>query len=71
MKQFYFCKDCQRKFTTEKVKNRTYPGRVITDGISLYNLGYTLEESGSILRTKHRGGVGRAVRPDGYPFFDS
>lgn len=43
--QLYLCKACGRTFTPQTVKGKHYPLKVILDGISLYNLGYTLEDS--------------------------
>ena len=51
--QLYFCKDCQRTFTFQKVKGKHYPLKVILDGLSFYNLGYTLEDSCKLLKEKY------------------
>jgi len=43
-RQTYLCKNCGKRFTLGKYSHKTYPGRVINTAISLYNLGYTLDE---------------------------
>lgn len=43
--QLYQCKSCGRTFTPHSVKGKHYPLATIFDAISLYNLGYSLEES--------------------------
>jgi len=53
--QLYFCNHCQKVFTGQKVKGKSFPLRVIFEGLSLYNLGYSLEES--CLRLKEQFGL--------------
>ena len=48
--QLYFCNQCQKTFSGQKVKGKSFPLRVIFEGLSLYNLGYGLEESSSRLK---------------------
>ena len=43
--QLYKCHDCGRTFTPGAVKGKHYPMVVIIDAMSLYYLGYSLEES--------------------------
>ena len=43
--QVFFCKDCKKKFTLSGLKHKTYSPKVITNAITYYNLGKTLEES--------------------------
>ncbi len=43
--QLYICKDCGKTFTPHSVRGKHYPLSTIFDAISLYNLGYSLEES--------------------------
>ncbi len=43
--QLYLCNDCHKTFTPHSVKGKHYPLATIFDAISLYNLGYSLEES--------------------------
>ncbi|MCD6429161.1 PD-(D/E)XK nuclease family protein [bacterium] len=50
--QLYYCKKCQRTFTPQIFKGKHYPLRVILEGISLYNLGHTLEETCRQLKEK-------------------
>ena len=42
--QIYFCKHCQKKFTPQISKSRTYPLRIILDAITLYNRLYTTKD---------------------------
>jgi len=42
--QIYFCKHCQKKFTPQISRSRTYPLRIILDSITLYNRLYTTKE---------------------------
>jgi hypothetical protein len=57
--QLWRCNDCKRVFTPQRVKGKTFPLRVIFDGLSYYNLGYSLEEAGRFLKVKY----GLAVSP--------
>ena len=45
--QLWQCKLCRRVFTPSpaKLRYKTYPLRIILDGVTLYNLGYTLPET--------------------------
>lgn len=43
--QMYFCKHCQKKFTSSITKNKTFPLRLILDSITFYNRLNSLEES--------------------------
>lgn len=43
--QLYFCHDCLKTFTPGSVKGKHYPLPTILNAISLYNLGYSLEET--------------------------
>lgn len=43
--QLYLCNACQKTFTGQKVKGKSFPLRIIFEGLSLYNTGYSLEEA--------------------------
>jgi hypothetical protein len=43
--QLYLCNDCQRTFTPGSTKGKHYPMSVILDAMSLYYVGFTLEQS--------------------------
>ncbi len=43
--QQYQCKACKYIFTQNKSKNTTYPIAIILKAISIYNLGYTLQQT--------------------------
>ena len=42
--QLYQCLDCRKTFTRQITKGKHYPLPVMLDAISLYNLGYSLEQ---------------------------
>ncbi len=50
--QLWYCNSCKRVFTPQSVKGKTYPLSIIIDGISYYNLGFSLEQSCKILKEK-------------------
>lgn len=52
--QLYMCRaeDCGRTFTSERVKGKRYPLKVIIEGISYYNLGLSLEQTVKLLQKK-------------------
>ena len=43
--QRYKCTECNKTFTTGKIKYKTYPAKIILSAVSYYNLGHTQEES--------------------------
>ncbi len=51
--QLWFCADCKKVFTPQLVKGKSFPLRVIFDGMSYYNLGYSLENSCRFLKAKY------------------
>jgi len=52
--QLYICKneECGRTFTASDVKGKHFPLRTVIEGMSLYNLGLTLEQTCKILGQK-------------------
>lgn len=50
--QLYLCRDCGRTFTAQNVKGKKYPMRVVAEGISYHNLGFTLEDSCRLVHQK-------------------
>lgn len=54
--QLYLCNHCKRSFTGQRVKGKSFPLRLILEGLSLYNIGYSLEES--CRRLKEQFGLG-------------
>ncbi len=52
--QLYMCRaeGCGRTFTSERVKGKRYPLKVIIEGISYYNLGLSLEQTVKLLQKK-------------------
>jgi transposase-like protein len=53
--QLWQCKLCRRVFTPAppSLRYKTYPLRVILDGVTLYNLGHSLPVAAQKLRAKH------------------
>ena len=43
--QLYLCRDCGKTFTSHLTKGKHYPLAVMLDALSVYNLGYGLEET--------------------------
>ena len=54
--QLYLChnKECGRTFTSEESKGRRYPIKLVIEGMSYYNLGFTLKQTCSILKQKFK-----------------
>lgn len=48
--QLLLCNDCHKTFTPQITKGKHYPLATIFDAVSLYNLGYSLEESCRIIQ---------------------
>lgn len=46
--QLYLCSDCQRTFTPGSVKGKHYPMSVILDAMSLYYIGFSLENAAKL-----------------------
>ena len=51
--QLYICQDCGKTFTGKKIKGKKYPTRMILDGVSYYNVGFSLEESAKFLERSY------------------
>jgi transposase-like protein len=53
--QLWRCRTCARVFTPAppELRNKTYPLRVILDGVTLYNLGYTQSQAAAKLKARH------------------
>ena len=51
--QLYFCKNCDKTFTSQITKNKTYPLRVIIDSISLHNRLNSFEEISKIIKERY------------------
>ena len=52
--QLWHCASCKRVFTPapEALRNRTYPLHVVLDAITLYDLGYSLEQVAEKIRSR-------------------
>jgi transposase-like protein len=53
--QLWQCKLCRRVFTPApaELRYKTYPLRIILDGVTLYNLGYSLPQAAAKLKSRH------------------
>ncbi len=51
--QLWYCKKCEKTFTSQPVKNKTFPLKIILDGISYYNMGFSLENSCKFLKEQY------------------
>jgi hypothetical protein len=53
--QLWQCKLCRRVFTPAppELRYKTYPLRIILDGVTLYNLGYSLADAAAKLKSRH------------------
>lgn len=60
--QLYLCRnsECGRTFTAQDVKGKHFPLNVVIEGMSYFNLGFTLEESCALLHKK----FGAAPEPE-------
>jgi len=52
--QIYFCKVCKKKFRTNKLKNKTYSPKIITNAITYYNSGYSLNETVKLINRRFK-----------------
>ena len=52
--QKYFCKACNKNFTSKALKNKTYPSKIIINAISCYNLGSTQLEVSKLLSQRYK-----------------
>ena len=43
--QRYVCRDCKRSFVPPKAKGKSFPLKIILEGLSYYHIGYSAEES--------------------------
>ncbi len=59
--QIYYCKNCQKYFTARKIKRTHYQPKIILEAISYYNLGYTLDKTVALLRSRHKVKVPRST----------
>lgn len=62
--QLFLCMDCSKTFTQQITKGKHYPLNIMLDAISIYNLGYSLEETCRIVNRRaadHQKTAQRAV----------
>lgn len=48
--QLYLCNNCKKTFTAQRVKGKSFPLRIILEGLSLYNMGHSLEHACQLLK---------------------
>lgn len=53
-KQIYLCWDCERRFADRKLSHKTYGPKVITNAITYYNFGNTLEEAARLVNRRFK-----------------
>jgi len=58
--QIYYCKNCDKRFTSQITKNKTYPLRIILDTLTFYNKLYSFEEISNLIKNKY--GMGLSPR---------
>src|SRR5712692_4336939 len=61
--QLWRCSSCKRVFTPTPaaMRGKTYPLRIVLDAITLYDLGYSLEQTADKIRARHGHRVGRST----------
>ena len=64
--QLYLCRNCKRTFTAQFVKGKHYPTKLIIDAISIYNLGYGLEETCRLIKQRYGVNPGASTLNDWY-----
>ena len=52
--QLYLCRVCKRTFTPVWFKGRQHSWQVILDAMSYYNLGFSLEQTGKVMKEKFK-----------------
>lgn len=52
--QRYRCKDCNKSFTYQNLKNKTYPLHIILKSISYCNLGHSQQQTSNLIAKKHK-----------------
>jgi len=65
--QLYLCSSCQKTFTPYSTKGKRYPMEVVIDAISIYNLGYSLEQTCQLVvqRQRDKGTEGHVIKDNG------
>ncbi|MGA1826465.1 MAG: PD-(D/E)XK nuclease family protein [bacterium] len=51
--QLFYCNDCHRTFTGQTLKGKQFPARMVLDGVSYYNVGFSLEQSSRYLELSY------------------
>ncbi len=50
--QLYLCSKCQKTFTPNLSKGKRFPMQVVIDAVSIYNLGYSLEQTTKLVQER-------------------
>ncbi len=53
-RQFYYCHDCEKGFTDNRLPHKTYGPKIIVNAINYYNLGYTLDASAKLTNSQFK-----------------
>ncbi len=61
--QLWRCASCKRVFTPAPaaLRNKTYPLKVVLDAITLYDLGYSLEQTADKIKSRYGHRIGRST----------
>jgi len=60
IKQKYLCKSCGKRFTYNKLENKSYRPDLILSSISYFNLGNTISETQKLIRKRFKTKVSKA-----------
>jgi len=52
--QRFFCKVCKKYFTEKKLKNKSYPAKIVLQALSTYSSGYNLNQTKKVLAQKFK-----------------
>src|SRR3990167_5209632 len=52
--QKYFCKACNKNFTSKALKNKTYPAKINLNAVSYYNLGSPQIEVSKLISQRYK-----------------
>ncbi len=53
VQQRFLCNACRRSFVPQRVKGKSFPLKIIFEGLSFYNTGFSLEESCRLIKEQH------------------
>ena len=53
IKQRYFCKDCNKKFTNDGLKDKMYPPRIVYSALNYYDLGFNIRNVSKLINKRY------------------